>query len=550
MRSDKRQVFFGNDSRDKLIEGINILADAVKGTLGPKGRNVIIQKEFGHPQVTKDGVTVAREVELEDQQLNTGVRMLRQVATQTMDDAGDGTTTATVIAQAIIKEGMKLIAAGVSPVNIKKGIDLAVEEVLKKLEEIKKPCDTYEEIKQVALISCNGDEIIAKLIADAFDKMGKTGVITVEDASGIKDELDIVQGVQWEHGYLSPYFVNSEKQRCILENPYILISDRPILNINDLVPILEQVAQSGKPFLVMAESVENEALATLVVNTVQGNIKACAVRSPEWKGEKRKHLLEDIAILTGGTVISEDLGKTLAKATLEDLGQCAKVEITADKTTIISGFGDKESVKSRIQEIQKVIDDPSNPFGKEFHKERISKLSGGVGVIRAGSPTRMAQIEKKDRIDDALHATRAALEEGIVPGGGIAFIRIKSALENLKGKNEEQTAGIQIIDKCLEEPLRQIIINAGEKPDVIVAKILEKSGNYGYDAAESRYGDMIELGIIDPAKVTKATLINGSSVAGLVLTSNCTINLLQDPYGEEYNLGEKARRAELNQKHS
>jgi chaperonin GroEL len=550
MRSDKRQVFFGNDSRDKLIEGINILADAVKGTLGPKGRNVIIQKEFGHPQVTKDGVTVAREVELEDQQLNTGVRMLRQVATQTMDDAGDGTTTATVIAQSIIKEGMKLIAAGISPVNIKKGIDQAVEEVLKKLDEIKKPCNTYEEIKQVALISCNGDEIIAKLIADAFDKVGKTGVITVEDASGVKDELEIVQGVQWEHGYLSPYFVNSEKQRCILENPYILISDRPILNINDLVPILEQVAQSGKPFLVMAESVENEALATLVVNTVQGNIKACAVRSPEWKGEKRKHLLEDIAILTGGTVISEDLGKTLAKATLEDLGQCAKVEITADKTTIISGFGDKESVKSRIQEIQKVIDDPSNPFGKEFHKERISKLSGGVGVIRAGSPTRMAQIEKKDRIDDALHATRAALEEGIVPGGGIAFIRIKSALENLKGKNEEQTAGIQIIDKCLEEPLRQIIINAGEKPDVIVAKILEKSGNYGYDAAESQYGDMIELGIIDPAKVTKATLINGSSVAGLVLTSNCTINLLQDPYGEEYNLGEKARRAELNQKHS
>ena len=548
MHSDKRQVFFGNDSRDKLIQGINILADAVKGTLGPKGRNVIIQKEFGHPQVTKDGVTVAREVELEDQQLNTGVRMLRQVATQTMDDAGDGTTTATVIAQSIINEGIKLIAAGISPVNIKKGIDLAVEQALKKLDEIKKPCNTYEEIKQVALISCNGDEIIAKLIADAFDKVGKTGVITVEDAHGGKDELDIVSGVQWEHGYLSPYFVNSEKQRCILENPYILISDRPILNINDLVPILEQVAQSKKPFLVMAESVENEALATLVVNTVQGNIKACAVRSPEWKGEKRKHLLEDIAILTGGTVISEDLGKTLAKATLSDLGQCAKIEITVDKTTIISGFGDKENIRLRIEEIQKVIDDPSTPFGKEFHKERISKLSGGVGVIRAGSPTRMAQVEKKDRIDDALHATRAALEEGIVPGGGIAFIRIKSALENLKGKNEEQTAGIQIINKCLEEPLRQIIINSGEKPDVIVAKILEKSGNYGYDASESVYGDMIELGIIDPAKVTKATLINGSSIAGLVLTSNCTINLLQDPYGEEYNLGERARRAELNQK--
>jgi chaperonin GroEL len=548
MRSDKRQVFFGDESRIKLVQGINILADAVKTTLGPKGKNVILQKEFGAPQVTKDGVTVAREIDLEDPQMNTGVRMIRQAATQTMDDAGDGTTTATLLAQSIIREGLKLIASGISPVNIKKGIDLAVEEALKELDKIKKTCDTYEEIKQVALISCNGDETIAKLIADAFERVGKNGVITVEDGSGLKDEMDVVQGVQWEHGYLSPYFVNSEKQRCILENPYILISDRPILNINDLVPILEQVVTTKKSLLVMAESVENEALATMVVNTVQGNIKACAVRSPEWKGEKRKHLLEDIAILTGGTVISEDLGKTLSKATLEDLGQCAKVEVTADKTTIISGFGDKEKVKERIEEIQRIIDDPSRPFGKEFHRERISKLSGGVGVIRAGAATRMAQLEKKDRIDDALHATRAALQDGIVPGGGVAFLRIKSTLDSLTVKNQEQLAGVQIISLCLEEPLRQIVINAGEKPDVVVSKVLENSGNFGYDALESKYGDMVQLGIIDPVKVTKTTLINAASVAGLVLTSDCTINLLPDPYGEEYNLGEKARRAELNQK--
>jgi chaperonin GroEL len=378
--------------------------------------------------------------------------------------------------------------------------------------------------------------------------MGKAGVITVEDSSGLTDELDIVQGVQWEHGYLSPYFVNSEKQRCILENPYILISDRPILNINDLVPILEQVVQTKKALLIMAESVENEALATVVVNTVQGNIKACAVRSPEWKGEKRKHLLEDIAILTGGTVISEDLGKTLAKATLEDLGQCGKVIVTAEKTTIISGLGSKEAVQERIKEIQNIIEDPEHPYGREFQRERISKLSCGVGVIRAGAATRMAQIEKKDRIDDALHATRAALEEGIVPGGGVAFVRMKSALLTLTGKNQEQNAGIQVINACLEDPLKQIVSNAGEKPDVVIEKVLAQTGNFGFDAAECVYGDMLEMGIIDPVKVTRTTLINAASVAGLVLTSDCTINMLPDPESEEYNLGEKARRAELNQK--
>lgn len=548
MRSDKRQVFFGNASRTKLVEGINILADAVKVTLGPKGRNVIIQKEYGAPQVTKDGVTVAREIDVVDPQMNTGIRMIRQAATQTMDDAGDGTTTSTLLAQSIIREGIKLIAAGLSPINIKKGIDLAVSASVEHLNTIKKNCGTYEEIQQIAHISSNGDESIAKLIADAFHKMGKSGVITVEDGSGLTDQLDIVQGVQWEHGYLSPYFVNSEKQRCILENPYILISDRPILNINDLVPILEQVVQTKKALLIMAESVENEALATMVVNTVQGNIKACAVRSPDWKGEKRKHLLEDIAILTGGTVISEDLGKTLAKATLEDLGQCAKVIVTNEKTTIVSGFGSKEKVQERITEIQNIIEDPERPYGREFQRERISKLSCGVGVIRAGAATRMAQIEKKDRIDDALHATRAALEEGIVPGGGVAFIRMKSALLSLKGKNQEQDAGIQVINACLEDPLRQIVINAGEKPDVVIERVLAQSGNFGFDAAECVYGDMLEMGIIDPVKVTKTTLINAASVAGLVLTSDCSINMLPDPDSEDYDLAEKARRAELNQK--
>lgn len=548
MRSEKRRVHFGDESRQKLVEGINILANAVKVTLGPKGKNVVIQKEFGAPHITKDGVTVAREIDLEDPQLNTGVRIVRQAATQTMDDAGDGTTTATILAQALVREGMKMLASGVSSVNVKKGIDIAVQEALEKIDTIKKNCDTYDEIKQVALISSNGDEKISTLIADAFGKIGKNGVITVEDGTGVMDELDIVQGLQYEHGYLSPYFVNSEKQRCILENPLILISDRPILNINDLVPILEQVATTGRNFLVMAESVENEALATLVVNSVRGNIRACAVRGPDWKGEKRKHLMEDIAILTGGTVISEDLGKTLAKATLEDLGQCAKVEITASTTTLIHGLGSETHLKERIDEIQRIIDDPLQPYGKDFHRERIAKLTGGVAVIRAGAPTRMAQKEKRDRIDDALHATRAALEDGIVPGGGVAFLRMKQFVDAISLSNHEQQLGVKTLSLALEEPLRQIVLNCGEKPDVVINKILQNTGNYGYDAADDRFGDLLEFGIIDPAKVTKSTLQNAASVAGLVLNTDCTINILEDLENEEYNLGEASRRNELNQK--
>ncbi len=537
--TDKKDVFFGDESRDKLIEGINVLADAVKVTLGPKGRNVVIHREWGPPTVTKDGVSVAREIDLPDNLMNTGVRMIRQVATQTMDDAGDGTTTATLLAQIMVREGTKMVAAGASPINIKRGIDLAVEKAVEHLDSFSKDCETNEEIKQVATISANGEELIGSLIAEAVSKVGRKGVITVEEGTALKDELDVVKGVQYEHGYLSPYFVNSDKQRCILENPYILISDRPILNINDLVPILEQVAPTRRAFLVMAESVENEALATLVVNTVQGNIRACAVRSPDWKGERRKHLLEDIAILTGGTVISEDLGKTLAKATLEDLGECAKVEVTNSTTTIISGFGDKDRIEERIKEIQTQIDDPF-VYGKEELRERISKLSGGVAVIRAGSATRIAKGEKKDRIDDALHATRAALEEGIVPGGGVAFLKMKDALKNLKGKNDEQDYGIKVVNLSLEEPIRQIVKNAGEKPDVVIDKILQQGNNYGYDALDNKFGDMLEMGIIDPTKVIKSSLINAASIAGMVLTTDCAICLVQGHKTDDKDLGAKA----------
>jgi chaperonin GroEL len=539
MSSDKKQVFFGDESRNKLIAGINILANAVKVTLGPKGKNVVIQREWSAPTVTKDGVSVAREIELEDNLMNTGVRMIKQVATQTMDDAGDGTTTATVLAQSMIREGVRLITAGASPINIKRGIDLAVDTVIEELDNLKKSCETPEEIQQVATISANGDENIGSLISEAVSKVGKKGVITVEDGSSLKNELNVVKGLQYEHGYLSPYFVNSEKQKCILENPYILISDRPILNINDLVPILELVAPTRRAFLIMAESVENEALATIVVNTVQGNIRACAVRGPDWKGEKRKHLLEDIAVLTGGTVISEDLGKTLAKATLEDLGQCAKVEVTQNTTTIISGLGEPDAVEKRIAEIQYQIDDPAQ-YGKDFHRERIAKLSGGVAVIRAGSATQIAMKEKRDRIDDALHATRAALDDGIVPGGGVALLRLKRVLENLKGKNADQDSGIKIVSLALEEPLKQIIINAGEKPDVIINNVLQNLGNYGYDAADNRFGDMLELGIIDPVKVTKSTLINAASIAGMVLTTDCAICMVPNQSSEDYDLGTKA----------
>lgn len=539
MSLDKKEITFGDKSRSKLLEGVNLLADAVKITLGPKGRNVVLAKEFGPPVITKDGVSVAREIEVADPLISTGVRMIKQVATQTMDDTGDGTTTATLLAQIITSEGMRMVTAGASPINLKRGIDLAVGKACEELRTFRKLCETNDEIKNVATVSANGDESIGDLIAQAVDKVGKFGIITVENGTELKDDLIIVNGLQYDHGYLSPYFINTEKQKCILENPYILISDRPVLNLNDFLPIVEKISQTGRAFLIMAESFENECLATLVVNTVQGNIKACAVRSPDWKGEKRKYLLEDIAALTGGTVISEDLGKTLQKATIEDLGQCTRVEVTNEKTTIIGGLGSKEKIQARIQEITDQLNDPDTPYGKDWFRERIAKLTGGIALIRAGAATPIAMREKTDRIDDALHATRSAINHGIVPGGGVAYLLMKKGLIGLKGKNADQDAGIRIVDRALEEPLRQIALNAGEKPDVVIEKVLNHPDHHGFDAAEGRFGDMMQFGIIDPARVVGTALENASSIAGLILTTDCVVTLLPKEE-DDYQLGAKA----------
>jgi chaperonin GroEL len=520
-----RIVTFGQDSRSKLVEGVNILADAVKVTLGPKGKNVILQREFGAPQVTKDGVTVAREIFLEDKLQDTGVRMVKQVANQTSDDIGDGTTTATVLAQAMIREGMKYVITGMSPMDLKRGMDLAVTEAVKELEKISKPCDSNETIKQVATVSANGDDEIGGLIAEAIAKVGKRGHIAVEHGKTLENELEIVNGVKYDHGYLSPYFANSDKQRCVLENPYILICDRPILNVTDIVPILEKVAQTGRAFLVMCETIENDALATLVINTVQGNIKACAVWGPEYKGKRRSRLMEDIAIITGGNVLADHNGRQVKNAEISDLGQCTKVEITKTHTTIIGGKGNPEKIKQRLEDVEILLKDNSDSgFSWEQVKERISTLSGGVGLIKVGAATRVESMEKRDRIDDSLHATKAAIEEGIVPGGGVAYIRIKAALQNLKGKNEDQNAGVQIILRSLEEPLRQITINAGDRPDVVVDTVAKASENYGYDAAAGTYGDMLVTGIIDPTKVVKSALLNAASIAGLLLTTDVSIH--------------------------
>ncbi len=521
-----RIVSMGQPAREKLIEGVNILADAVKVTLGPKGRNVIIQRTYGAPHVTKDGVTVAREIFLEDKLQDTGVRLAKQAANQTADDIGDGTTTATVLAQSMIKEGMKFVTAGISPINLKRGIDLAAEKVLEELDKISRECSDDKSIFHVATISANGDEKMGRTIADALQKVGRKGVVSVENGTGLKDELEVVNGCQWDHGFLSPYFVNTDKQKVVLENPYILICDRPILNINDFVPILEKLATSGRPFLIMAEQVEKDVLSTLVINTVQGHIKACAVRAPDWKGDKRSHLVEDIAVLTGGKVISDTTGKRVENATLEDCGQCNRVEVTKDKTVIIGGHGSKEKIAERVKDIEADLEDWENGpkiFGKEDIKERIAKLIGGVGLIRVGSATELELKEKKDRYDDSLHATKAAIEEGIVSGGGVAYVRVKDSLKSVKGKNSEQDAGIQIVIRALEEPLRQIALNAGDSPDVVINKVLESDNDIGYDASNSTYVNVIEAGIIDPTKVVKTALLNASSVAGLLLTTDCAI---------------------------
>lgn len=520
-----RVVVFGEEARDRLVRGVNVLGDAVKVTLGPKGRNVVIQRSFGPPHVTKDGVTVAKEIFLADKLADTGVRMIKQAAATTSDDIGDGTTTATVLAQAMIREGMKFVTAGLSPINLKRGIDKAVIAAIEELSKMSRQCDDAKTIKQVATISANNDEDMGQLIADALMAVGKRGVVTVENGTGLTDEFSQINGMTWEQGYLSPQFVNADKQKCVLENPYILLCDRPILNMHDCMDILEKLVATKRSFLIIAESIETDILATLVINHLNGAIVTCAVRGPDWKGPKRSHLMEDLAILTGGTVISDATGKRVDTAEIEDCGQANRVEITRDGTTIIGGHGDKDKIQTRIDTIQQQYDDGDTDafFGQLDLLDRIANLSGGVGVIRVGYATKVELGEKKDRIDDSLHATKAAIQDGVVPGGGVAYIRIKEKLKNLKGANDEQTAGIQIVLRAMEEPLRQIAFNAGDSPDVIVNKVTEGNDEFGYDAANSVFGNMFDIGIIDPIEVTKLALINAASVAGMLITTDAAI---------------------------
>jgi chaperonin GroEL len=519
-----KQVSFGDNSRSKLVEGVNILANAVKVTLGPKGRNVVIEKSFGSPVITKDGVTVAKEIELEDKLQNMGAQIVKEVASKTADKAGDGTTTATVLAQSIVKEGMKFVTAGMNPMDLKRGIDKAVTAAVVELDKISKPCSTSKEITQVGSISANSDETIGKLISDAMERVGKDGVITVEDGKGLQDELEVVEGMQFDRGYLSPYFINSQdKQEAVLDEPFILLYDKKISNIRDLLPVLEGVAKAGKPLLIIAEDVEGEALATLVVNNMRGILKTVAVKAPGF-GDRRKAMLEDIAVLTNGQVIAEELGLTLEKATIEQLGRAGRVEVSKDDTIIIDGAGSKDNITARVAAIQKQIEEATSDYDREKLQERVAKLAGGVAVLRVGAATEVEMKEKKDRIDDALHATRAAVEDGIVAGGGVALIRAKTAIQDLKGTNADQDAGIKIVLRAMEEPIRQIATNSGDSADVVVAKVEEGTGGFGYNAATHQYGDMLEMGVIDPTKVTKTALINAASIAGLLLTTDCAIS--------------------------
>ena len=516
-------VHFHDSARERVVKGVNILADAVKVTLGPKGRNVVIERSFGAPTITKDGVSVAKEIELKDRFENMGAQMVKQVASKTADIAGDGTTTATVLAQAIVQEGMKHVAAGMNPMDLKRGIDKAVAAVLDELRNLSKPISTNREIAQVGSISANSDEAIGKIIAEAMEKVGKEGVITVEDGKSLDNELDVVEGMQFDRGYVSPYFINDpEKQAAYLDDALILLHDKKISNIRDLLPILEAASKVGKPLLIVAEDVESEALATLVVNAMRGILKVAAVKAPGF-GDRRKAMLEDIAVLTGATVISEETGKQLQKATLEDLGRAKRVEVRKDDTIIIDGAGDQASIDARVKSIRVQIDEATSDYDREKLQERVAKLAGGVAVIKVGAATEVEMKEKKDRVDDALHATRAAVEEGIVPGGGVALLRARSAVLNLKGANSDQDAGIRIVQHALEAPLRAIVANAGEEPSVVIAKVAEGKGNYGYNAATGEYGDLVEAGVVDPTKVTRTALQNAASVAGLILTTDATI---------------------------
>src|SRR4026207_1528191 len=517
-----KEVRFSDDARARMFRGVNILANAVRAPLAPKGRNAVLDKSFGAPTVTKDGVSVAKEIELKDKFENMGAQMVKEVASKTSDVAGDGTTTATVLAQAIVREGMKFVASGMNPMDLKRGIDKAVAAVTEELKKISKPCSSSKEIAQVGSISANADADIGKIIADAMDKVGKEGVITVEDGKSLNNELDLVEGMQFDRGYLSPYFINNpEKQIAVLEDPYILLYDKKISSIRELLPILEQVAKAGKPLLIIAEEVEGEALATLVVNNIRGILKTVAVKAPGF-GDRRKAMLEDMAILAGGTVISEELGLKLENATPKGLGRAKKVESGKENTTIIDGAGDKKQIEARVKQIRVQIDEATSDYDKEKLQERVAKLAGGVAVIKVGAATEVEMKEKKARVEDALHATRAAVEEGVVPGGGVAFLRAQKAIEKLQGKNEDQNFGIRILVRSIEEPLRQIVANAGEDAAVVLAKVKEGKGTFGYNAATGEYGDMLELGILDPTKVTRLALRNAASVAGLLLTTEGT----------------------------
>ena len=518
-----KDVRFGSDARDRMVAGVNILADAVKVTLGPKGRNVVLERGFGAPTITKDGVSVAKEIELEDKFENMGAQMVKEVASQTNDVAGDGTTTATVLAQSILKEGLKAVAAGMNPMDLKRGIDKAVTAAVSELKNISKPCEDSKAIAQVGTISANSDESIGSIIAEAMTKVGKEGVITVEEGSGLENELDVVEGMQFDRGYLSPYFINNQDNMSVeLDNPLILIYDKKISNIRDLLPTLESTAKAGRPLLIIAEDVDGEALATLVVNNMRGIVKVAAVKAPGF-GDRRKAMLQDIAILTGATVIAEEVGLSLEKATLEDLGTAKKIQITKENTTVIDGAGQASDIENRVTQIRTQLAETSSDYDKEKLQERVAKLAGGVAVIKVGAATEVEMKEKKDRVDDALHATRAAVQEGVVPGGGVALIRVLSALVELKGDNHDQDVGIAIARRSLEEPMRQIASNAGEEASVIVNKVAEGEGNYGFNAATGDYGDMIDMGILDPTKVTRFALQNAASVSGLMITTEAMV---------------------------
>ncbi len=518
-----KDVVFGGDARARMVEGVNVLANAVKVTLGPKGRNVVLERSFGAPTVTKDGVSVAKEIELKDKLQNMGAQMVKEVASKTSDNAGDGTTTATVLAQAIVREGMKYVAAGMNPMDLKRGIDKAVAALVAQLQKASKATTTSKEIAQVGTISANSDESIGKIIADAMDKVGKEGVITVEDGKSLDNELDVVEGMQFDRGYLSPYFINNpDKQVAILENPYVLLHDKKVSNIRDLLPTLEQVAKSSRPLLIIAEDIEGEALATLVVNSIRGILKVCAVKAPGF-GDRRKAMLEDIAILTGGKVIAEEVGMTLEKVTLADLGEAKRVEVGKENTTIIDGNGKGDDIEARVKQIRVQIEEATSDYDREKLQERVAKLAGGVAVIKVGAATEVEMKEKKARVEDALHATRAAVEEGIVAGGGVALLRARQAAGDIKADNADQDAGVKLVLKAIEAPLREIVFNAGGEASVVINKVLEGKGNYGYNAANDTYGDMIEMGILDPTKVSRTALQNAASVASLMLTTEAMV---------------------------